>query len=426
MKDKLVTIALAVCALAMVYALFIPKQMPAEAEPPLPLSSELRAAGYQAAWRWLKAEGVPVAALRDNFDVLGRKPALAATGNVLLTTLPNKLPASALEAGRLDAWIERGNTLLVMAALDDTPAWSLGSGDHLNRELARLARLDVASEGSESQDGAPKENNRGKQVKRVVEQVLRDRRSVLEPRGSHPLLANVHAVNITSDLPASIWKARPMDASAVLTIARLKDSDDPAIWLRRQGQGQVIVFAFASPFSNRDIGSGDNGMLLSNIVGWSLRPHGTFVFDDAHQGAVNYYDAKAFYADPRLHRTLGWLVLLWFVFVIGIQRLRVHCGDWRPIDITAFVAVTGEYLASTLMPVAAGSRLIENFFRSIQRRMNLAEDGTPQWAWLSRQTTIRAEEIETLRAMYTRAVAGKRIDLLKLHSLIRQLQEKIA
>jgi hypothetical protein len=426
LKDRLITIALAAIALAMVYTLFIPKQAPAEAAAPLPLSTESRATGYQAAWRWLRAEGVPVVAWREHFDQLGKQPALSSTGNVLLTTLPNKIPATAAEASLLDAWIERGNTLLVMAALDDTPAWALSGGSHLDKEVRRLARLDMSADAAEDAPARSQGSTQRKPVRAVIAEILRDRRSVVEPRGSHALLSNVHAVDITSDLPASRWKARPMDAAAVLVIAHVKGGDDPAIWLRRQGQGQVIIFAFAGPFSNRDIGSADNGTLLSNIVAWSLAPGGSFIFDDAHQGAVNYYDAQAFYADPRLHRSVGWLVLLWFVFVIGIQQLRTHSSAWHPLDITAFVGTTGEYFATTLTPVAAGARLIKNFFSSIQRRLNLVEDGSPQWEWLLRQASVTAQDVAALRVMHERVADGKRVDLMKLHSLIRRLQEKIA
>jgi hypothetical protein len=63
---------------------------------------------------------------------------------------------------------------------------------------------------------------------------------------------------------------------------------------------------------------------------------------------------------------------------------------------------------------------------SIQRRLNLLEDGSPQWDWLSRQASVDAEDVAALRAMHRRVAAGKRVDLMKLHSLIRRLQEKIA
>ena len=115
-----------------------------------------------------------------------------------------------------------------------------------------------------------------------------------------------------------------MDRAGVLEIGQITGSQDPAVWLRRQGRGQVITIAAASIFSNQLLGERDNARLLSNLVGWSTREGGTVIFDDVHQGAVGYYDAKAFFQDPRLYRTLGWIVFLWLVFVLGVQGLRAR------------------------------------------------------------------------------------------------------
>ena len=170
-----------------------------------------------------------------------------------------------------------------------------------------------------------------------------------------------------SDLPAARWKADAMDAATLLQIGQVMGLDDPAIWVRQQGKGQVITLGVAGLFSNRDIALKDNARFLSNLVAWNLSPGGRFIFDDVHQGAAKYYDAKAFFADARLHRTIGWLILLWFIFVLGVQRLGVPLVHWRPPDITAFVATSGEFLASTVSPRTTGTRLLANFFNSIRR-----------------------------------------------------------
>jgi hypothetical protein len=149
------------------------------------------------------------------------------------------------------------------------------------------------------------------------------------------------------------------------------------------------------------------------------------IFDDAHQGAVNYYDAKAFFADPRLHRTIGWLVMLWFVFVLGIQRLKRNINDWRPADVTALVRASGQFFASTLTPLAVGRRLLANFFNSIHRRLGLREDGAPAWEWLSRHAGVLTSEVQELQKFHRRMEAGQRVDLFRLQNLLSQLQGKI-
>jgi hypothetical protein len=434
MKERLTTLALALFALALFYVLFLPKPTSGAGAAPLPLSTEIGPDGYQAAWRWLEAGRIPVMALRDNYGRLDQAgTSLQPTGNLLLTTMPHKVGVRALEAGELDAWVSRGNTLVVMAALDDTPLWAFGNS-RLVDAVGRLTRLKFDAIDEQQAEKAPGSSSAGERARNAAEKaphrplatlvtdLLDVRRSVIEPRGAHPLMDGVGAVRVASELPASRWRATPMDRSGVMQIGEIAGSGDAAIWLRRQGRGQVITFAVASIFSNRQIGEGDNARLLSNLIAWSLRDQGSVIFDDAHQGVVNYYDAKAFFSDPRLHRTLGWIVFLWFVFVLGVQPLRTRIRDWNPVDVTGFIAMSGEFFASTLGPAAAGARLFENFFNSIRRRLGLGQDGDPVWEWLSAQARVPPGELTELRRLHRRVRDGRRVDLVRLQYLLSQLQ----
>jgi len=432
LKERLVTLGLALCALALFYLLFLPKPAPTDKSPAMPLSTESGPSGYQAAWRWLKAEQVPAAALHERYDSLNAADArFAATGNVLLTTLPHKLPARPNEAAQLDMWVERGNTLVVMAALDDTPLWTLGSS-RVVEAVGRLTRLkfEVIDGGSPAKapGRAPKDTAARssrvphRSLNSVLSGFLQPQISAIEPRGAHPLLEGVHSVRVESELPASRWRATPMDRSAVLQIGQIAGNGDPAIWLRRQGKGQIVTFAVASIFDNALIGERDNARLLSNLIAWSRGARGSVIFDDAHQGSVTYYDAKAFFADRRLHRSLGWLVLLWFVFVLGVQPLRTRIRDWNPIDVTSFIAMSGGFFASTLPPAAVGARLFANFFNSIRLRLGLAPDGGPVWEWLSTQAGVSPDELSELRRLHERIQAGRRVDLRRLQNVLSQLR----
>lgn len=418
MKDRLVTLLLALAAFALCYVLIFPKPRTDAAASARPLSSEGGPSGYLAAWRWLAAEHVPVESLRERFEVLplGRLP--RASGNIMLTTLPHEVPVRNAEAAQLDRWIENGNTLIVAAALDDTPAWALTNGPAFMRQLGRLTRLkfDVISEAKPSTAA---------QVGAAIESLTGPREVDIQPRGTLPLMQGIHELQVTSDLPASRWRATAMDSPALLEIGEVRANADAAIWLRRQGNGQVITLGVAGLFSNHDIGTKDNARFLSNIVGWNLGPGGRFIFDDVHQGAAKYYDANAFFADARLHRTLGWLVLLWFVFVLGVQHLSAGTNHWRPHDITAFIATSGEFFASTITPVAAGARLLANFFNGIRRRLGLPEDGAPLWEWLATQAAVPARDVEQLQRMQQRIAAGRRVDLPQLQNLLVKVQGKI-
>jgi hypothetical protein len=422
LKERLLTVGLAIAALILCYALFLPKPAVEAAAPSRPLSTESGPAGYQAAWRWLDAEHVRVMALHDRFDRLsGGGRSLLPTGNVLLTTLPHKVALRSEEASDLDAWVERGNTLVVAAALDDTPEWALENSARLFKDVGRLTRLrfETKDDGKDDKASVPK-----RVLNSALSALAQPRTILIEPRGEHPLMEGVHTLSVVSDLPASRWHATPMDSSGVLQVAKMTDGGAGAIWVKRQEKGQVITLAVAGLFSNRDIGAADNAALLANLLAWSVKPGGTVIFDDAHQGAVGYYDAKAFYSDPRLHRTIGWLVLLWFIFVLGIQRLNAHPGDYRPADVTAFLGRSGEFLASSVAPATAGGRLLANFFNSIRRRLGLPEDGAPTWEWLSAQAAVTPGDVNELRQLHDRIRGGRRFNLQRLQNLLSQLRGK--
>ena len=423
MKERLVTIGLAAGALALSYALFFPKPAADEQAPPRPLSAGLGDAGYQGAWRWLTAERVPLAVWRERFGRLSSDRRFKASGNLLLTTLPHELPVHPDEATQLDAWISRGNTLVVAAALDDTPGWALTGGGRLVKDIGRLTRLKFdAVDPRAKKDG--QRTGPAQALRSALDRVAQSRDIVMTPRGEHPLTQGVHELRVVSDFPASRWRAAPMDASGILQIAQIDDGEG-AIWVKRQGLGQVVTLAVAGLFSNREIGTADNAKFLSNLIAWSLQDGGVVIFDDAHQGFVSYYDAKAFYADPRLHRTLAWLVLLWLIFILGVQRLRAHVNHWRPADVTAFVATSGDYFAATLTPAAAANRMLVNFFNSIRRRLGAAEDGMPMWEWLASQATVPPADVTELRELHRNVQDGRRFDLTRLQNLLSMLQGKI-
>ena len=219
--------------------------------------------------------------------------------------MPHRVPARNAELNALDEWIDKGNTLLIMAALDDTPRWAVGGGEAFLHSLGRMTRIQF-----EVRDSAADGSTPAKPRRKVADllHALEPRQVIIEPKGSHSLLDGVHSVLAVSEFPASHWRGVPMDASPALDLAHREADEkagigaDPAIWLKPQLKGQILIFSVGSPFTNRAIAERDNARLFSNIVAWSVRRGGTVIFDDAHQGAVSYYDAKAFFRDPRLHR----------------------------------------------------------------------------------------------------------------------------
>jgi len=452
MKQRALTALLALAALALFYALLFPKPISVLRPDSLPWSTDAGDDGQLVVWRWLTAEQVPVVSLRQRYDRLASSlSGEPATGNLLIMVLPQRLAAHADEWRPLARWVERGNTLLVMAALDDTPRWSLGVESMMVDDLQRAAHLsfrvrtEVQSARTQSNPAtadAPLAAAPTKPAARPAQpeqapaqtQPLREELNAMLgptlipiiPRGEHALLERVGHLEGESDLPASRWRVQAIDGAVPVTLAQREDNQDPVLWLLRQGEGQVIVCALASPFSNRQIARADNARLLSNIIGWSRAPEGRVMFDDAHQGLVDFYDPQAFFHDPRLHRTLWWIVLLWLAFVLGPLGLRSAFSPWRPVDETALIDASGRFYSAAVAPAAAASRLFENFFNELRRRLGLPASGEPLWDWLAVQAVISSRERSQLQAQYARVHAGERVELARIHNLLTELRGKLA
>jgi hypothetical protein len=414
-KQRLLTLALGLGALLLFYQLFLPKPPPEFARPSEPLSTDSGPDGELAMWRWLNSQGIPVSSLRLRYDQLA-SAVNGATGNVLLTVMPHQLPLRNDEWSPLTKWIASGNTLLVLAALDDTPRWSLGRGPGFILELQRLTRVafSVTPEN-------PARNDAGD-----LRQMLKSPDIRLEPRGAHALLADVRSVHASSDLAASRWQGTPQGHDMPFELMQRADDDAPAMWLAHHGAGQMIVLMVASAFSNREIDQADNARLLANVIAWSRAPQGRVIFDDAHQGSTDYYDARAFFADPRLHRTLWWLVALWLAFVLGPLPLRSAFSSWRPVDETLLIEASGRFYSNAVTRVDAARRLLENFFNRLRRRLNLPENGAPLWEWIDSQAAVSSEQRALLQSLFAKVYAQERVDLAKLQNLLTDIQGRLA
>lgn len=439
MKERLLTLALALGALAAFYALMAPKVQPPGERPTRPISIEEGPNGYLALTRWLTAEGVPVLSLRERYGKLRELPGLeAASGNLLLTTAPQVYPLRNSEVAPLKRWVGSGNTLLVVAGLSDTPDWSMGEGadEDFMANLRSMTDLtfqqvpDTAASATPEATAGPKE----KESSSDADEPLQDRveafaqsgqpqRFEMRPAGPHPLLDGVERVGALSEYPSSKWQGwLPGAGAAVIELAHDPVSQAPVLWLLPAGDGQIIVSAYGSVFTNKMLGGDDNAQLLANIVRWSVRGQGKFIIDDAHQGLVEFYDPAAFFGDSRLHATLWWLLGLWLVFVLSSQRLRPAVSNWNPVDITGFVRATGGFMARVLQPAAVGQQLFANFFNDTRMRIGLPPNGAPVWDWLNVHAAVSAQDIERLQHLHAKVRQGRRVDLSQLHNLLVRLR----
>lgn len=464
MKDWLLTCGLAIAAFALFYALMVPKPAAPQERPTRPITIEKGPNGYLGLMRWLEAEGIEPVSLRERYGRLrGLTDSGSHGGNLLISTTPHLRPPRDSEREPLRAWVAAGNTLLVVAALSDTPEWSMGEGidpafmQHMEAMTGLTFVESVAENGTvppqapgdtqqsptlpkpaaESEAKTEQAPDQTEQQKRARLKAAQDavaatrkldkpKQFRLVPNGPHPLLAGVSAVQALSEYPTSQWRAVSESADVILELAQNRESGEPALWLLRYGEGQVIVSAYGSIFTNKLLGESDNARLLANIVEWSRAPGGKVIIDDTHQGLVAFYDAEAFFGDARLHASLWWLGALWLVFVLGPQRLRVAGSRWNPVDITSFVRASGGFLARALRPAAAGQRLFENFFNDIRRNQGLPANGAPVWDWISARGAVPINDVAQLRELHGDVLRGARVDLSKLQNLLVQVRAQLS
>jgi Domain of unknown function (DUF4350) len=442
-KDRLITLALALGALAAFYTVLVPKPGLPQERVTRPLSTEAGPNGYLGLQRWLESERVPVVSLRERYGALATLVPGVATGNLLITTAPHVYPLRNSEVEPLQSWIEAGNTLVVLAGLSDTPEWSMGAGldvrfvDHM-KDMTGLSFTQIEDKTAQptpqqtpteqTPEQTPEQTQQQPNTTRdtllAVTRLTEPVRTESSPNGEHPLLEGVDSLLAVSEFRSARWQASS-DRSVVLELASDHASGVPALWLLPYGDGQIVFSAYGSIFTNKVLRERDNARLLANVVRWSLGENGRVIIDDAHQGLVSFYDPDKFYGDSRLHRTLLWLLALWLVFVLGPRRLRGTTRGWNPLDVTSFVRATGGFMARVLRPAAAGERLFANFFNEIRSRLGLTPDGAPLWEWLAGHAVIAATDLNRLQELHRRVAAHRRIDVAELHNLIARLRAQL-
>jgi hypothetical protein len=454
-NSRLVTFGFALGALALFYVLLFPPPSPPSERVTRPQSTEPGPNGYLALSRWLDANGVEPVHFRERFTRIGSLEGLPPAGNLLVSTAPHLYPLRDTEIERLHEWIAAGNTLLMVTGLSDTPEWSIGArvdpasffgtlhaltgmGFEVNEAPdASEARADVdaeagtdtaveaASDEGETADAAAEGEAPERSEPSSTERLDPPQQFEMVSNGTHPLLEEVRSVVAISEYPTAKWRTSDAtSADLVLELAHDPESGAPVLWLVRLGSGQIIVSAYGSIFVNKLLGRQDNARLLANVVQWSVGPRGRVLIDDAHQGLVAFYDPEAFFGDPRLHATLWWLLGLWFVFVLGSQRMLASVSRLEPVDVTSFVRASGGFLARVLKPATAAERLIANFQDEVRRGAALPAEA-PVWEWLEGRPDLPRGDLERLRELQRRAVRRDRVDLPAVQNLLTRLRSRL-
>lgn len=438
MRERLITFVCAVGVLFLFMAMFIKREgaLNARNEVPRPTTVERRGNGYHAAISWLDTEGIRGISLRDRFDTLAQRKDLPSSGNLLIVTLPAANGFNTWEFIPLDRWIRAGNTLLIVAALSDNPDWGftqggLAAGDlnlltGLEFETTKTRQLRIQLPGRANGYVRGKLNAEQNEGINAFRALVQPQRTMVVPNRPHAYFDGVKSVVALSDYPQQTWTVKVPYEGFVLSLAHEKQKGEGALWTRPLGQGRIIVSTFGTVFTNRAIGLDDNARLLANIVGVTVGERGAVLFDDIHQGLGAAYDPDKFYKDRRLYITIGVLVALWFIWVLGSTRLRA------PVSVTSIpreaelIRMAGGFFARALPSHAGARRLLENFFKRVSARAGGQRGEAVRWDLLERSPRVSAADVEQLKTWYAEAHASKRVPLLELQNLLVRIDRQMA
>ena len=445
MRERLTTLGLALAALLLFLTLFVRGDGYDARTGSLPTSIERGDDGLLGAVTWLQEEGVRTLSLRERFGALARRHDLPAAGNLLIVAMPAITSFRNDEAVALDQWVRDGNTLLVLAAIADRPAWAR-ERDVLDKDLQLLTGVEIelvrhrdhaAAKPPHPPPPAPpptKESNPEQDAETATELIaeatqllLQPRRGTLVPNRAHRYLAEVSSAYAFSDYAPRTWSVKVPRDGFLLALAHSRESGEGVLWVLPDGRGTMIISGFGSLFSNRALGQGDNARLLANIVAASVGPQGVVLFDDEHQGLSVTYDARKFYRDRRLYATLATIAAVWLVWVLGGTRLRMPTARLPAPREEELLRATGTFLARVLQPSAAARRMFENFFQRLPpatRQPSTAP--APLWEWLQNHPRLARGDLTQLKAWYADAYSDRRVPLARLHNLIIRTERQLA
>ena len=391
MKERLVTAGGALLALAAIIAVAISERGPTVTHP---TAEQAGPNGYLALNRWLQESGVRTVSYRHSALELDEHE--AGRNNLFVTAMPHQRPLAPGEADALRAWVAGGNTLLLSVALDDTPAWAMGTEPGLLDRIEELAGLRFSA-----LDDA-------EIIPRWGPATI-----ALEPRRGEAMVG-VSALQGETDRPTGIWRASVVD-DAWRPLAHTAEYETDAIWHRRYGEGHIYVVALGSLLTNRAIAEADNARFFANVAAAHLAADGAAIFDDFHQGLSMLYDPNAFFADPRLHISALCLLALWLLYMVGTwNRLAPPVAEDAVPGQLDFVRAAGGLLARKLHRSDAARLLFAaRFGRLAGRGATFAES---PWQRLAEDPTVPAALATALRQDYQRAAAGDRVHLVQLRN----------
>ncbi|MEO1078740.1 MAG: DUF4350 domain-containing protein [Pseudomonadota bacterium] len=417
MSDRQTTILGALGSILLLAAIFYQPAVDLEAS--RPTSEDEGRHGYAVLYRWLEAENVPVKSLRQRLSAESLTSGESTGGNVLMLTLPAKESFRSEEIEAVGRWLSQGNTLLLVAALNDSPNWLLAtSSEDFFTVLERFGGLTF-------------EQVRGDEGEFLSHGSFGETPFANTPNPNHPLMFGVDELSGITDSVSALWEPRAQGDEARLPPHLQLASDEtyqsPSIWALRHGKGHVIVVGWASLLGNTMLKNRDNAQFLANLLAYHRSESGALLIDDFHQGLSEVYDPEAFFSDSRLHTSIGFLVAFWFLYLLGISaRLSPVEPAVSVAHQSDLVHALSNLMTRKLTRTATATTLIENWLLTQGVEKEAMDMNRVPWEKLAASPRMDPQALREVEASYGRLGRGEKVNLRGIYAALVQLNKDTA
>ncbi|WP_347986105.1 DUF4350 domain-containing protein [Methylomonas sp. AM2-LC] len=429
-KERLITLLTALAALGLVFYLFMPQHAESNLPLSLPSSEDRGADGLKGLFQWLQGQHINVISYRKPYTEFKHAAEFTDNGNLLIINLPSPKPISELEWKNLKTWVDKGNTVLILGAAYQHPAWA-----KMESCFSQIKNLFISfnwtvhndNDKTDPKTTATKTNNTLKEQLAAFQESytqLHPQDSQFSRASDHPLLHDINHIDsqVRLDLLSHPWTITTTDSdNLALELLKHHNADNTSTttaWQLNAHAGRLVFMLTTDVFSNKHLNQADNAQLMLNILQHSLSSSGSVLFDDYHLGLSVIYDADHFFKDPRLHKTLAAIGLFWLFYLIGYSnRLAPVRPVALPLSAADFIQVTTEYFARHLHKRQLAAALVDHLLTDLYQHRRLHDENS-LWRWLEQHNQINTQQLALLK----KAHSNQAVSLLKLANTITYIR----
>lgn len=414
MKDRLSTLLTAIGAVLLATFLLIPPSEDHSKELSVPTSEDRGGDGLAGLYQWLQANNVPVFSLRNRYSQLAKKTELAASGNLMIISMPQRREALASEWRALSEWVNDGNSLLILGAAYTMPEWSEGASCFceikklLSRHDWNLWKNNRAVSADNDEAG---EDDEAITLAGTIDRVQKGLESFtpgqtkIETVPDIALLDGVSSIHgeLMPALIARNWSISPDKQHIALRLLGLTENPEVTVFWQIESEHKPIYLSLiVDMFANDNLDKADNAQLIANLIAVNLEPGGQVIFDDYHFGLSELYDPERFFSDSRLHNTIAFVGLLWLLYVGGYtNRLAPVRVRKRPMSGTDFVEAMAGFFSHRLDKATLAEELVEHLIQDLRRQRQFPDD-QQAWLWLQQHTQVSSQQFSQIQQAYRR------------------------